>query len=414
TMIVRALEVDTYDLPEEATFKDVPTDHWAFKYVEAAHRDGIVNGISANEFGVNLESTREQMAAMFTRALGTEDSAVKEEMPHFKGLVDKELVSEWAIEEVEMALATGLMQGVGDNRFAPQGAAKREQVAVITHRFLQQNEKSIAYPQLFNTLKKYARLPYNGEIHTNLTLSFEDLLEEEELVIETEEHSFVNGTSLHSKGQMKMLGLDEEDMVQDYEMLIIGNKLYILDHEENMWILFENEEVILKDGDIEGYIIGRELYKNYHNLTIDHIGEVEVNNEVTSKYIIEFTHNEILSLIPNESLEMLEIFMGDLYSDELKYTFELYINENQEILQLNYIFEGLIEEEGEMSEIKIYLQLNFHNIGGVIEIQEPDASQVIVFDWDDFDFDFDFGDFDWDDFDWDDIDWDDFDFDDIE
>ncbi|MCC5910370.1 MAG: S-layer homology domain-containing protein, partial [Clostridiaceae bacterium] len=47
TMIVRALEVDTYDLPEEATFKDVPTDHWAFKYVEAAHRDGIVNGISA-------------------------------------------------------------------------------------------------------------------------------------------------------------------------------------------------------------------------------------------------------------------------------------------------------------------------------------------------------------------------------
>jgi len=137
TMIVRALGIDTEDVPTEATFKDVPVEHWAFKYVEAAFREGIVEGISEDEFGKDLETTREQMAAMFVRTLGVspEDLSTME-FTNINGLKDKDQISAWAMGEVEVALSEGLMMGMGDNMFAPKGSAKREQVAVVVDRFI--------------------------------------------------------------------------------------------------------------------------------------------------------------------------------------------------------------------------------------------------------------------------------------
>jgi hypothetical protein len=61
-IIVNALGLDTENLPETPTFTDVPKDHWAFKYVEAGYRAGIVKGVTSSLFGVDRECTREEMA----------------------------------------------------------------------------------------------------------------------------------------------------------------------------------------------------------------------------------------------------------------------------------------------------------------------------------------------------------------
>jgi S1-C subfamily serine protease len=130
--------LDTKNVPENATFKDVPKNHWAFPYVEAAYKAGIVSGVSKDIFGVNEINTREQMAAMFVRSLGVTEAEINQAYGtiNVNKLTDKSSISSWSKGYVEYALATGLMTGTSSKTFGPKESAKREQAAVVTHRFI--------------------------------------------------------------------------------------------------------------------------------------------------------------------------------------------------------------------------------------------------------------------------------------
>lgn len=147
-IIARVLELDTKNLPSKATFKDVPKNHWAFSYVEAAYRDGIVTGNSKDSFGVNDPSTREQMTAMFVRALGISENAINDAFgfESINRLSDKSKISNWSKSYVEFALSTGLMAGTSSKTFGPKEYAKREQAAVVTSRFINNKEDIINLP----------------------------------------------------------------------------------------------------------------------------------------------------------------------------------------------------------------------------------------------------------------------------
>ena len=56
-----------YTPPTTATFPDVPTSQWAFKYIEYLHGQGIVNGY-ADGYEPATNVTRDQMAVFVTRA----------------------------------------------------------------------------------------------------------------------------------------------------------------------------------------------------------------------------------------------------------------------------------------------------------------------------------------------------------
>ncbi len=145
TLIVRVLELDTENVPENATFKDVPKNHWAFPYVEAAYKAGIVTGISRDTFGVNEINTREQMAAMFVRGLGVSETEINQayDTINIDKLTDKSSISGWSKVYVEYALAAGLMTGTSTKTFGPKQSAKREQAAVVTHRFIDGMDESL-------------------------------------------------------------------------------------------------------------------------------------------------------------------------------------------------------------------------------------------------------------------------------
>jgi hypothetical protein len=135
-LLVKVLEIDISDAPGKPTFKDVPSNHWAYKYVEAAYHAGIVYGISKTEFGINKTSTREQMAVMFVRALKLNQTNVINEYINIEDLSDKASISSWAVQDVEIAMQNGLMTGTSPTTFSPQLLAKKEQAAVILDRML--------------------------------------------------------------------------------------------------------------------------------------------------------------------------------------------------------------------------------------------------------------------------------------
>ncbi|MBK9089921.1 MAG: S-layer homology domain-containing protein [Holophagales bacterium] len=56
--------------PAAATFSDVPTDHWAFRFVEALGASGITAGCGGGAFCPDNPVTRAQMAVFLASALG--------------------------------------------------------------------------------------------------------------------------------------------------------------------------------------------------------------------------------------------------------------------------------------------------------------------------------------------------------
>ena len=54
--------------------------------------------------------------------------------PTVNSFVDKNQMSDWAIDGIEYCANNGLMEGVGDNRFDPQGVVTREQLATVIAR----------------------------------------------------------------------------------------------------------------------------------------------------------------------------------------------------------------------------------------------------------------------------------------
>ncbi|MFC5471285.1 S-layer homology domain-containing protein [Cohnella suwonensis] len=99
---------------------------WAQKAVAQAVQAGIINGYADGTFRPNAEITRAEMAAMIAKALGksTEANAAT-------GFADDKDIPAWAKAGVAYVKQTGIMQGKGDNEFAPQDYAARAEAATV-------------------------------------------------------------------------------------------------------------------------------------------------------------------------------------------------------------------------------------------------------------------------------------------
>ncbi|UQZ36996.1 hypothetical protein C2I18_27760 [Paenibacillus sp. PK3_47] len=134
-VLAKALKLDVDSAPATATFSDVPTTSYAYKYVEAAAKAELIKGMGNGNFGYGGTLSRQDMAVLFVRALGqTEaDIAGKGASLSFRDTVG---IADYAKDAVGYAVELGLMNGTGSNSFNPTGTATREQVAVLAGRFL--------------------------------------------------------------------------------------------------------------------------------------------------------------------------------------------------------------------------------------------------------------------------------------
>ncbi|MCL2235372.1 MAG: S-layer homology domain-containing protein, partial [Defluviitaleaceae bacterium] len=89
---------------------------------------GVVTGVGEGNFNPNGQLTREQAAVMLVRLADAIGMPLPPAQPTF---ADNSAISSWAVDAVGAIQSAGIMGGVGDNQFAPQGDYTREQ-SIIT------------------------------------------------------------------------------------------------------------------------------------------------------------------------------------------------------------------------------------------------------------------------------------------
>ena len=117
-------------------FTDVKATAWYAKSVQWAIDNGVTGGTSATTFSPNAQVTREQLAAFFmayARSEGYDVSAAAD----LDGYTDAWLISPWAVEALEWAVAEGLISGTAPTKVAPKLSATRAQAAVIFKNFVE-------------------------------------------------------------------------------------------------------------------------------------------------------------------------------------------------------------------------------------------------------------------------------------
>lgn len=140
-LLAKALKLETTSAPAEATFSDVPASNYAYNFVEAAVKAGIIKGMGDGKFGTGQNLTRQDMAVLFMRALesmGYVETAGKGWSLQFS---DRDQIAGYAKDSVAAAVELRLLQGDANGAFNPTGSADRQAVAAVASRFLKAQEQ---------------------------------------------------------------------------------------------------------------------------------------------------------------------------------------------------------------------------------------------------------------------------------
>ncbi len=116
-------------------FADVVADSYYEAAVIWGYQLGVVNGVAANAFGPEQSITREQLATLLYRFNGS--VAVEED--HLASFADVDKVSEYAVEALNWAVGEGLINGISTAEgmtLQPAGNATRAQAATLLMRYM--------------------------------------------------------------------------------------------------------------------------------------------------------------------------------------------------------------------------------------------------------------------------------------
>ncbi|MGG3452626.1 S-layer homology domain-containing protein [Paenibacillus rhizolycopersici] len=136
-ILAKALGLELDQVPASTTFTDVPTSHYAFNYVEAAAKAGLITGYGNGVFGTGNSLSRQDMAVIFVRALGVDATGKGADLE----FSDAGQIADYAKDAVAAAVELGLIAGAGNGQFNPTGTAERQAVALVASNFLKKSEE---------------------------------------------------------------------------------------------------------------------------------------------------------------------------------------------------------------------------------------------------------------------------------
>jgi len=113
----------------KVAFSDVKDSFWAKKDIEALAAKGIIKG-KGNSFEPDAKITRAEFAALLVRAFKLDIGEVRNE---FKDVED----SSWYAKEIAFAKKSGIVKGVSDDKFNPEGNISRQDMAVMVSRAME-------------------------------------------------------------------------------------------------------------------------------------------------------------------------------------------------------------------------------------------------------------------------------------
>lgn len=115
------------------TFEDVTTNDWYYEAVKFVNEAGLFKGLSDTEFGANVTMNRAMIVTVLHRLAG--ETEASNNNINFNDISNEEYYTNaviWAVEN-------GIVNGVGNNEFAPQNNVTREQLIVMLYRYTKLN-----------------------------------------------------------------------------------------------------------------------------------------------------------------------------------------------------------------------------------------------------------------------------------
>ncbi|MBQ6698377.1 MAG: S-layer homology domain-containing protein, partial [Oscillospiraceae bacterium] len=146
-------------------FIDLNNHAWAADAINALAADGIIKGTSASTFSPAANITRADFALLLVRAF----KLTSDNTENFADVS----ANDYFASELAIARNTGIVNGIGDNRFAPRNTITRQDMMVIVHRALQTLDVGLGVydePQNadYATVAEYAKPAVTALIGANL------------------------------------------------------------------------------------------------------------------------------------------------------------------------------------------------------------------------------------------------------
>ena len=115
-------------------FVDVPKDFWAYEYIKTAYSNGAILGKSDDTFDGDAVITRQEMAAILYRAAQNVGKTLSDyESAKDYRFKDDAAIDDYAKEPVYVLRRDGVINGVGDDMFAPLDIATRAEAAQMVY-----------------------------------------------------------------------------------------------------------------------------------------------------------------------------------------------------------------------------------------------------------------------------------------
>ena len=169
---ITATFVET-EAPVGEPFLDVNEGDWFYDAVAYAYENGLMDGVGGNRFAPNSATTRAQLVTILYRLEG--EPAVSGDLP----FTDVE-AGTWYTNAVGWAAQNGIVNGVGDDTFAPGNDLTREQLVTILYRYAESKGYDVSasadltgYPD-GEEIQAYAREAMAWAVAENIIQGMED------------------------------------------------------------------------------------------------------------------------------------------------------------------------------------------------------------------------------------------------
>ncbi|KKD52728.1 MULTISPECIES: S-layer homology domain-containing protein [Paenibacillus] len=286
-LLVRALKLDP--ISSSSTFKDVQSKQFAAPYIEAAQKAGFLSGDGLGNFRPNDPVTREELAAVFVRAVG----GVNAEGGSSILPKDQSLVSRWAAGSVDTALRLGLID-IHDSKLNPTGEVKREDIAPLLVDIFKTQEQTATINSVDGDIVTIDNVPYliEGKLKELIGNSNKDALK---------------GAILKFNSRNRNV-----DGLQQLEIVQKGVVLNTNGLPESSLLRISGDDVQIK-GDIKGVIelndgvSNIQLNGNASQLTVNSSNGISIKGTGTIGELKVANANAKVTLNPNFKVEMIQL-----------------------------------------------------------------------------------------------------------
>ena len=127
-MTVSTLVAGTYVSAEESLYKDVKTTRWSYEDIKYVTEEGLMTGTGEGIFAPAETMTRAMVVTVLYRLQGSPEV-------QYTAIFSDVKDGTWYTDAVIWAASYGIVNGVGDRKFAPMKAVTREELATIIMRY---------------------------------------------------------------------------------------------------------------------------------------------------------------------------------------------------------------------------------------------------------------------------------------